>query len=449
MFGLFQPRPPLNPWEKAWVEDRMCTFAEQLGISRLFESPTLTDDYPEIPDIQGPDDVHALVDFLQAWTGVSANDVNLQVFSETIAPDDVATMDHDEKPIVIKVRDSDFQNRNTLIAQIVQELSRSIWSATAETTDSVPSDEWTVELLPAYLGLAIFGANSTLSEMKQSTATLSWWSIRQRGNLPARMFGYAMALRAWVRDEQTEQWSDALRQDARTALDDGLRYLAKTRDTVFSKESETSPRGKLPVNTLLDELRTGSPSRKVSTIWDLENRAQESQQQCTTVSELLMECLRHKYADVRATAAKALPRFDRSQHAAQDIADALNDSSEEVRIAAAGALADFPGVDDQTIVHDLTAALKDDVRLVVFNAAKSLTHYGQAAEPATKMLLRRLRRSLVECRDEDTVTIMWALNAIVDDAQRTIDEYFVDSDQEFRDHATEILQQLLNYSGET
>jgi HEAT repeat protein len=155
-----------------------------------------------------------------------------------------------------------------------------------------------------------------------------------------------------------------------------------------------------------------------------------------------MDCLRHKEAEVRAVAATTLPAYDRSQHAAQDLADTLRDSNDEVRIAAARSLAHFSGVDDETMVHDLTNALKDDVGGVVFNAARSLTFYGKAAEPATKMLLKRLRRSLVECRDDDARMLIWALDAIVEDTKRTINEFFGDSDAEFRDFSIQMLEQL-------
>ena len=152
--------------------------------------------------------------------------------------------------------------------------------------------------------------------------------------------------------------------------------------------------------------------------------------------------MRHKEPDVRATAAGVLPTFDRSQLAAVALADALRDSSHEVRAAAATALAHYAGVDDETIVHDLTDALKDDVRLVAFSAARSLTFYGSAAESATKMLLKRLRRALVECRDDDATMIMGALNAIDRDVRSRVTEYFSDADSEFRDFSLELIEQL-------
>ena len=46
---------------------------------------------------------------------------------------------------------------------------------------------------------------------------------------------------------------------------------------------------------------------------------------------------------------------------------------------------------------------------------------------------------MVECRDDDAFTIVWALDAIVDDTEATINEFFADSDEEYRDFAVQIL----------
>ena len=47
MFGLFKAKPPVGPWEKAWVEHRMCWLTEQFGMTRLLEArrwfPTSTE----------------------------------------------------------------------------------------------------------------------------------------------------------------------------------------------------------------------------------------------------------------------------------------------------------------------------------------------------------------------------------------------------------------------
>ena len=156
----------------------------------------------------------------------------------------------------------------------------------------------------------------------------------------------------------------------------------------------------------------------------------------------MQDTIRHKHLEVRAVAASALPLYDRTQHAAQELCDALKDSAEEVRVAAANALGKLVGVDDSTVIHDLTDALKDDSRLVVFNAAHSLVNFGQAADTASKALLKRLRHALVDCRDGDAQSLLLAIDAICPDTPTLIRDFFVDADAEYRDLALELLADL-------
>jgi hypothetical protein len=95
-------------------------------------------------------------------------------------------------------------------------------------------------------------------------------------------------------------------------------------------------------------------------------------------------------------------------------------------------------VDDRLVVENLTAALNDDVRLVVFNAARSLAHFGREAEAAIPTLMRRLRKSLVECRDEDTRTLLRAIESVAENAKALVERYLAD-DQQYRDFTLELL----------
>ncbi len=440
MFGLFKAKPPVGPWEKAWVEHRMCWLTEQFGMTRLLEAPTLVSNFDGIPDVHDEATANELFDFLQTWMKVDGTQFRVQVFSDVVAPESIGTVS--DEVAVLKVTEEQLADRSGLIGGLANVLARQALidvGVEPRTAD----DEWTISLYPVFLGLGIFVANAKYEKPASDSGSIAWWSVRQRGNLPARMTAYALALRSWTRHDQNTAWEAELRQDAISVFQDGRKYLDKTSDSVFSRDTSTKPRGKLNQQALLDELRSGSPSRKISAMWGLSERAarRETLDDAKT-SELIMDALRHKQAEVRAVAATTLPAFDRSPHAAQDLADALADSSDEVRIAAAGALSGFAGVDDETLVFDLTKALNDDERLVVFNAARSLTAYGDAAQSATKTLLKRLRRALVECRDDDAFTILWALDAIVPDARQTISSYFDDSDAEYLDHGMQILEQI-------
>jgi hypothetical protein len=297
---------------------------------------------------------------------------------------------------------------------------------------------WTADLLPVCFGLGIFAANETLRAPRPDPEHFAWWGAKQRAYLSARIFGYVLALRAQLRGENAATWAHLLREDARAALLESGKYLQKTGDSVFSAAGYQQ-RSDLPTEVLVEELRTGSASRRISAMWELSNRAEHSKEgPSPAIGDALRDALRYKHPEVRAVAASTLPLYDWSIDALHDLSDALKDACDEVRISAAGALGSFVGVDDQLVVENLTAALNDDVRLVVFNAARSLVHYGREAENAIPTLLRRLRKSLIECRDDDTRTLLRALESVTDNAKALIERSLAD-DQQYRDFTIELL----------
>lgn len=435
MFGLFKPKPPLSPWEKAWTENRMGWMAGHFGMNSLLDAPTLVSDYAGIPDVSNKDEANELLTFIKQWMKLDFG-AHLQVFSDAPTLEASGT-DTSEDSLRIEVHEKHFHDRSALIAIIARQLAQQALAGTV-----IQNEGWAVDLYPAFCGLGIFAANATLRSTGKSDG-LSWWTTQQNGYLPSRIFGYALALRHTVRGDASAEWSSVLRQDAVVAFQEGVTYLEKTKDTVFNRDLLTKPREGVSEEALLDELRTGSPSLKIAAMWAFNKRTvAEEQVDNPKLVDLIMDCLRHKEPEVRAVAASTLPRYDLSATAAQEIGDALKDRNDKVRISAASAMAAFTGVDDELMVTELTDALKDDVRLVVFNAAQSLTAYGKAAAPASKMLLQRLRRSLNECRENDSRTILWAINAIVSDPVKTLEEFFGEQDMEYLAFSKELLEEL-------
>lgn len=435
MFGLFKAKPPLDPWEKAWTENRLSWMSDHFGMTQLLDTPTLVPDYAGIPDANNEAEATELLEFVMQWMRLDMN-AHLQVFSEsdTVATIGVAPADGDSVPI--RIMDSHFRDPETIIAFAARQLAE---SALAET--AVADEGWAIDLFPVFCGLGFFAANANVRAAGKSDG-LSWWTSLQRGYLPARIFGYALALRTSIRGDSSDEWSQQLRPDALATYGEGLKYLQKTRDAVFSRDLLTKPRSTISEMALLDELRTGSPSRKISAMWALNKRNANEPLQNPQLTDLLIGCLRHKEPEVRAVAASSLPRYSRTVDTAHDLTDALKDRNEKVRIAAAEALREFIGIEQEMVVEELTHALNDDVRLVVFNAAKSLTAFGTAAEPAAKMLLKRLRRSLNECNEEESRTILWAINAIVEDPQALLADFFDDSHAEYLTYSIELLAEM-------
>lgn len=425
MFGLFKPKPPLSPWEKAWTESTLLQLLERFGSAPLLDSPTLVQDYAGIPVPTDQDSANELLEFIKQWMRADFP-AHLKFYS------DAQNIDLQSSPpknsLEIEVHEKLFEDHSLLFAVIARQIANQM----LEGSNATP---WVVDLCPAYFGLGIFAANATLRAKPKSDG-LSWWTTRQQGYLPSRIFGYALVLRAILRGESTE-WRTSLRQDAFVTYEDGEKYIEKTGDTVFCRDMLTQPRSDLSADAIIQELQNASPSRKILAIWEIQRRELNDRTK-QKVGDSLLDCMRDREAELRAVAATSLPNFLKNAETAQDLCDALRDRDEFVRIAAADALAGYVGIDDESIIYELTEALKDDVRLVVFNAASSLTSYGKAAQPALKPLLKRFRRSLNECRDADSRTLLAAIDAIADDAIATLNEYFGDTDAEYLEFAIEL-----------
>lgn len=443
MFGLFKAKPPLGPKEKAWTEHRMCWLAEKFGMSRLLETPTLVPNYDGIPAVSNYEEAEKLLDFLRTWMKIQAANVRLQVHGDVVDPASIGSYNDDEDSTIIVIKQEDFEHRDTLVAAMGVGLAKQAIAESGFHKELNTDGGWTVELLPVFLGLGVFPSNATVKDSYFDSGSWSSWSVSRRGNLPSRMFGYALALRSAIRADTSTEWSASLRPDAQIAFEDGMKYLSKTNDSVFSRESEKRPRDRTSIESLMDELDKGSPSRKISAMWELASRAAQTEFQANNkVSDRLFDAIRHKEPDVREAAADTMPYYDRTQHSAQELCDALNDSNSTVRAAAARALGAYVGVEDETVVHDLTNAIKDDSRKVVYAAGQSLSRFGESADSATKMILKRLRRAMVDCSDDEAIMFMWALRAIVGDPREQLNEFFSDADSEYLQDALGILEQL-------
>lgn len=443
MFGLFKTKPPLGPLEKAWTEHNMLAIANEFGISRLLDTPTLVPDYAGIPSASNHDEALELLDFLRTWIKVDTQNVRLQIHGQLVSPEMIAKPDDIEDPIVVSIDEDDFQHRDTLVAALARGLGR---GALAERgIDPAADNGWTAELLPAYLGLGAFAANATIHDANYSEALYTSWSVARRGPLPSRVFGYAMALRSFVRGDQDSvtEWSPTLRQDAKVAFEDGLKYLGKTDDSIFRNDPTQQPRSRMSLEAFLDEVRDGSDSRKIAGMWGLAGfAANKPYERVERASEQLINCCRAKDPDVRSVGIETLALFDHSPHAAQEVAEALSDSSSDVRAAAARTLGHFAGVDDETLVQDLVTALKDDSEDVVLGALSSLWKFGEAAEPAIKIILHRLRRAFVKCNHDEAVLFLNVLVKTTTDPEERIRAYFRETDEEYLSDCLALLNEV-------
>jgi hypothetical protein len=91
------------------------------------------------------------------------------------------------------------------------------------------------DLLTVFLGLGVFTGNAVFSFRQWTDAFSQGWQTERRGYMSEEMFGYALALFAWVRGEQHPAWSKHLEGNVRDYFKGGLKYLEKTGDTLLQR----------------------------------------------------------------------------------------------------------------------------------------------------------------------------------------------------------------------
>jgi hypothetical protein len=74
--------------------------------------------------------------------------------------------------------------------------------------------------------MGVILANSGVSERNQDFGTYSRWQMSSQGYLDLRTFGYSLAVFAFMRGEETPTWAKHLRQDVRSTMRRGSRWLS-------------------------------------------------------------------------------------------------------------------------------------------------------------------------------------------------------------------------------
>jgi HEAT repeats len=441
MFGLFSTRCPLDTYEKTWIEWRMRWLADQFGVDRLLCAKVVlpTDDF--FPDAYGatPEDARKFLDRLCGFLAINPQTIRLEVCPDVQLPGTAGHYDHsseaDSGQRTIRIAESGLADPEKLVATLAHELAHELLLGGRHINPDAPDHEWVTDLLPVFFGLGIFAANATIREGYKRSTYWYWWSASQHGYLPARMFGYAMALFAFMRDEQNPPWARFLRLDASSALRDGLYYLQRTEDTLFHPDTIRAKRTALLATDLSARLSEGTPSVRLSTLWEIRDHPRS---EAITVAAVT-ECLASRDYAIAAGAARTLAVLDPAAGSAiTDLVAALASDSAELRAAAAYALGVLKA-NPETVIPELAVSLEDESTGVIVEAVIALGCYGLQAGSAAPKVLAALEAALIDCHYRLANLLTATLKQLVPDPVARISHYFAERDPELLSRAQESL----------
>jgi hypothetical protein len=421
MFGWFQPRCPLRTQEKVWVETRMSWLAAKLGAARM-----LTAQMIEPTDEFFPDEYRASVESAQRmfdrlldYMRIDPDRVQLVVREDWTDQDPLGEYVRGN-PSAIHINPSQYADPESLVGTLTHELAHEILLGGGLVEGNDEDLERLTDLLPAFLGLGIFCANSAFRERTMREGRFSWWSIHKQGYLPMRMHAYGLAVFAYAREETAPSWADHLRLDIHEPMLKGLRYLEKTGDTTLDLTGKTTSDEPRPIDECVKLLTHKSPSHRLLALSCL---AEHGPGAAPTV-ELVANLLHDGDADIPVAAAHALGEIGPAASSfVPDLQLMLTSRNDEHRMQAASALGSL-GLNNPEVRDDLLRALEDSDREVSGTAAHSLGRCAPGDEKVARRLVAAYESALVKCDYWRIAQIVEALRATASDPPGLVREHF-------------------------
>ncbi len=124
-------------------------------------------------------------------------------------------------------------NPDNLIATMAHEIAHGRLLGERRISGEDENHEYLADLLTVIFGMGIFNANSAFN----FDSSMHGWKASTEGYLTEEMFGYALAMFAYVRNETSPDWSKFLKTNVRHYFVNSLKYLLKTNDTELKQIS--------------------------------------------------------------------------------------------------------------------------------------------------------------------------------------------------------------------
>lgn len=429
MWGLLPARCPVGTWEKTWLETRMRWLAERFGIDRMIEAEVLLPIEAHFPEpYQGTEaDARRLMDRLCRPMGLDAEKLVLEVCDDVELDGAVGRYDQREGDCpAILIAKSQLTDPLQLVATLAHELSHELLLGRGLVSLEDADFEWVTDLTPVFFGLGVFAANATIAEGRRWATVAAHQEAQQYGYLPSRLFGYAFALFAFMRNESDPAWARHLRLDASSTLRQGLRYLQRGGETLFHPDTVRAERQPLTPTEARRRLREGSASARLATLWEVRDGGSKDPAFLPEIVQLLAD----RDADIQADAAMVAASYGAEANAAiSRLIECLSSPDAAVRECAACALGEIGG-EAKTVVPALSGLLSEQPEAVIRSAVLALSRFGEKAESVIRPLLVALRGMVVACNYSLADELVETLRAICSDPVRRAEKFFADDDPE-------------------
>src|SRR5262249_17613414 len=139
------------------------------------------------------------------YMGVDPNSIRFALADNEQLPDAAGLYQMRERSVIYVAR-SQLDDPTGLIATLAHELAHELLLKGGHLAADEHDHEEVTDLLPAFLGVGIFGANATVRTKAWRDGNMEYFSASKRGYLSSLQLGYALAVFAYVREEHNPKW---------------------------------------------------------------------------------------------------------------------------------------------------------------------------------------------------------------------------------------------------
>jgi hypothetical protein len=251
----FTPKCPVDPETKEWLENGFNWLIEELGAETLrsVEVVLPIEDYFPDPFAGSHGDIRRMVERICDYMDVDPKLLDLRFYvnedGRGIHPlagsergtHALGTYQMRGGKYHVRLETSQASNPAVMVATIAHELGHVILLGEDRLDPDYADHEPMTDLLTVFYGMGIFNANSTFSFQQWTNTQSQGWSAERRGYLSEEMFGYALALFAYSRNESKPEWASYLNVNVKSYFKTSLKYLQKTGDTIITRVAEAGP----------------------------------------------------------------------------------------------------------------------------------------------------------------------------------------------------------------
>lgn len=247
MINWFAPKCPVDEETRLWLEDSFRWLVDELGAEVLLEAPIVLPTEEFFPDVfRGrEEDVPPLLARVCEYMDVEFEQLELRFYSEKpfdfsfklleIEKENGGTAGYfqtGETKYLIGIETAQLTNPTALVGTLAHELGHVILLGEDRVSATEEDHEPLTDLLTIYYGLGVFTANSVFSFSQFTNTFGQGWQAQSRGYLTEEMFGYALALFAWLRAEKNPAWARFLNVNVKSYFKNSLKYIESNSDEI-------------------------------------------------------------------------------------------------------------------------------------------------------------------------------------------------------------------------